>query len=202
MKQSTRPPQLVVLSAPSGAGKTTIARMLAERNPDFRISISATTRKPRFNEKDGVDYHFISEKEFQERVRKGDFLEYEQVHGYYYGTLKSAVEELLRQGYTVIFDIDVNGALNIKKHFPNAILIFIRPPSLEELKRRLRKRQTDDPKEIEKRLKRLPEEYAKAVFFDYDVVNNDLEETVEKITHIIRHHQEKETHVSQQPIQK
>ncbi len=200
MTKQTRPPQLVVLSAPSGAGKTTIARMLAERNPDFRISISATTRKPRFNEQDGVDYHFISEKEFQERIRKGDFLEYERVHGYYYGTLKSAVEELLRQGYTVIFDIDVNGALNIKKHFPNAILIFIRPPSLEELKRRLRKRQTDDPEEIEKRLKRLPEEYAKAVFFDYDVINNDLEETVDKITHIIRHHQEQESHVSQQSL--
>ncbi|NOX36738.1 MAG: guanylate kinase [Calditrichaeota bacterium] len=193
----TGKPQLVVISAPSGAGKTTICKILAERNPDFRISISATTRPPRKTETDGVDYFFISEEEFLKRVEAGEFLEYENVHGHYYGTLRKNVESLLKQGFTVLFDIDVNGAIKIKKQFPEAILIFIRPPSLEELKKRLRERQTEDPQEIERRLQRLPEEYAKAVLFDYDIVNDDLMATVAQIEDIIRTHQRKEQdHVS------
>ncbi len=190
-------PQLVVLSAPSGAGKTTICKRLVERNPDFRISISATTRPPRPGEQDGVDYYFISMEEFQERIQKGEFLEYEQVHGNYYGTLREKVEALLDAGYTVLFDIDVNGALKIKQQFPEAILIFIRPPSLEELKRRLRNRKTEKPEEIEKRLQRLPEEYQKAVFFDYEVVNDNLLKTLLTIEKIIRTKQLTGSHVYQ-----
>ncbi len=200
MSERIHKPQLVVLSAPSGAGKTTICRILARRNPDFKISVSATTRPPRPGEKDGTDYYFISEEEFRKRVEQNDFLEYEKVHGHYYGTLKSKVKELLENNFTVLFDIDVNGALSIKRHFPDAILIFIRPPSLEELKRRLKKRAAEDEGEIEKRLKRLPEEYAKSVFFDYDIINNDLEETVQKITNIIRDHQKRGGYVSDPAI--
>jgi len=190
-------PQLVVISAPSGAGKTTICKILAERNPDFRISISATTRPPRKTETNGVDYFFISEAEFLKRVEAGEFLEYENVHGHYYGTLRKNVESLLKQGFTVLFDIDVNGAIKIKKQFPEAILIFIRPPSLEELEKRLLQRQTEDPQEIERRLQRLPEEYARAVLFDYDIINDDLMATVAQIEDIIRTHQRKDQdHVS------
>lgn len=194
-------PQLVVLSAPSGAGKTTICKMLEQKNQDFKISVSATTRPARFNEKDGVHYYFLTREEFFNRVKQGDFLEYEEVHGNYYGTLKSRVKALLNDGYTVLFDIDVNGALNIKKHFPHAILVFIRPPSMEELRRRLHGRKTDDEKEIEKRLERLPQEYSKAVFFDYDIVNSHVEDTVAHIEEIIREHQRRDSYVSDIPAQ-
>ena len=188
-QDKTHHAKLVAISAPSGAGKTTICKLLAQRNPDFRISISATTRPPRQNEKNGVDYFFLSPEEFQKYIREGKFLEYENVHGHYYGTLKSVVEQLLQKGYTVLFDIDVNGALHIKQQFPETILIFIRPPSLEELKRRLRERKTERPEEIARRLQRLPEEYGKARYFDYDIVNEDLEKTVQQIEEIIRKHQ-------------
>ena len=189
-------PQLIVLSSPSGGGKTTICKLLAEENPDFRISVSATTRKPRPNEKDATDYFFISQKEFFQRVENKEFLEFEEVHGHYYGTLKSTVQDLLDRGFSVLFDIDVNGAMSIKKHYPKAILIFVRPPSLTELKKRLRARKTDNEYDIERRLKRLPVEYAKAEFFDYDIVNHELDKTVNEIHNIIRERQQKETHVS------
>ncbi len=178
--------KLVALSAPSGAGKTTICKELLERNPDFQLSISATTRKARDNEIHGRDYFFLSEDDFLKKVEAGEFLEYEQVHGNYYGTLKSTVDDMLRQGHIILFDIDVNGAINIKKQYPEALLIFIRPPSLEELKERLKNRKADDESEIKKRLERLPEEYAKAVLFDHEVVNEDLVCTIDQIERIVR----------------
>lgn len=187
---------MVVISAPSGAGKTTICNLLAERNENFKISISATTRQPRSNEKDGIDYFFISEEEFKRKVEKDEFLEWETVHGYYYGTLKNQVDELLSQGYHVIFDIDVNGALRINKKYPKAILIFLKPPSVEELKRRLAERRSDEPVEIEKRLQRLPEEYEKSKFFDHEVVNNELDQTLEDIENIIRKSEKPNQNVS------
>jgi guanylate kinase len=187
--------RLVILSAPSGAGKSTICRLLLERNPDFRVSISATTRAPRKTEKDGVHYFFLSEEEFFRKVKNDEFLEHEEVHGNYYGTLKSSVNALMDKGYTVLFDIDVNGALQIKKQHPDAMLVFIRPPSLEELKRRLRNRQTDDEAEIQHRLERLPLEYAKAALFDYDIVNDDLIATVDQIEQLIRKHQHQRANV-------
>jgi guanylate kinase len=189
-------PQLIVLSSPSGGGKTTICKALASRNPELKISVSATTRSPREGETEGVEYHFLSSSEFFRRVENDEFLEYEEVHGNYYGTLKSKVVHLLQDGSSVIFDIDVNGALAIKKKYSEAILIFIRPPSLEELKRRLRARKTEDPTSIEKRLQRLPMEYAKAKYFDYDIVNEDLEKTIRQIQNIVKLHQGKKTYVS------
>lgn len=190
------PPQLVVISAPSGAGKTTICKKLLERNNSFKISISATTRTPRQNEVDGRDYFFLSPEEFQRKIEEGAFLEYEPVHGYYYGTLQSVVEDLLNRGYTVLFDIDVNGALKLKKKFSNSILIFIKPPSIQELRRRLRERKTDDETEIEKRLRRLNKEYEKSKYFDYVIINDDLNMTVSQIEDIIQKHQREAQHVS------
>lgn len=200
MSQQPTKPLLIVLSSPSGGGKTTICKALAASHPELKISVSATTRQPRKSEVDGIDYYFMSEKEFFDRVKNKEFIEYENVHGYYYGTLKTEVEKLLKNGYSVLFDIDVNGALTIKKIFPQAILIFIRPPSLEELKRRLQYRKTDNPQEIEKRLKRLPEEYAKARLFDYDIINDNLEETIQKIYQIINNHQWQGIHASNESI--
>ncbi len=200
MSQQPTKPLLIVLSSPSGGGKTTICKALAASHPELKISVSATTRQPRKSEVHGIDYYFMSEKEFFERVKNQEFIEYENVHGYYYGTLKAEVEKLLKNGYSVLFDIDVNGALTIKKIFPQAILIFIRPPSLEELKRRLQHRRTDNPQEIEKRLKRLPEEYEKARRFDYDIINDNLEETIQKIYQIINNHQWQGIHASNESI--
>jgi guanylate kinase len=181
---------LIVLSAPSGGGKTTVCRELLKIHRDLKISVSATTRSPRPYEKDGVDYYFLTEKDFRQKIRNGEFLEYEEVHGRLYGTLKSEIEKNLSQSNSVIFDVDVKGALRIKEEFPEAILIFIRPPSLEELKRRLLKRKADDTLEIENRLKRLPEEYAHAGQFDYDITNTVLEETIQQISTIINKHRE------------
>lgn len=177
--------QLIVISAPSGAGKTTICKRLMARDHELRMSVSATTRPPRPTEQNGVDYIFLSEDEFNHKVNRDEFLEHEVVHGYDYGTLKSQVDKLLKQGFHVIFDIDVYGALTIKRKYPNAILIFLRPPSLNELKERLRRRKSDNPVEIEKRLKRLPEEYEKSKFFDYVVINDELNKTVEKVEQIL-----------------
>ncbi len=181
-------PKLIVVSAPSGGGKTTICHKLSERNPNFRFSVSATTRPRRPGEKDGVDYFFLSREEFERKIRNDEFLEYEEVFGNLYGTLKSYVRQLLREGHSVLLDIDVKGALQIKSKFPQAVLIFILPPSTEELRKRLLGRKTDDPKEIEKRLKRLPLEYQEGKKFDYQVVNDRLEEAVEQIEKILVNH--------------
>ncbi|RMF59690.1 MAG: guanylate kinase [Calditrichaeota bacterium] len=190
-------PILIVISAPSGTGKTTVCRELLKRNPDFRLSISATTRPPRITEANGVDYFFLSNEEFMDKVRKGEFLEYEKVFGHYYGTLKSTVENYLKEGYSVLFDIDVNGALKIKEHYPDALLIFIKPPSLEELKERLKNRKTDTPEQIQERLSRLPIEYEKSKLFNVQVVNKELQETVLNLEKIIREYQRKLDYVSQ-----
>ena len=181
--------KLVALSAPSGAGKSTICDMLLERNENFQLSISTTSRAPRGGEGHGVEYFFLSEKEFLQKAENGEFLEYEQIHGNYYGTLKSTIEPLLAQGKITLFDVGVYGAMNLKKLYPeNAITFFIHAPSLAELKRRLRLRKTEDEAQIQKRLQRLPEEYARAAFFDYQVVNEDREAITEKIERLIRDH--------------
>jgi len=177
--------KFVVLSAPSGGGKTTIAKMLAKKYKNISISISATTREIRSREEEGKDYYFLSKREFTENIQKENFLEYEKVHGDYYGTLKNRVEELVKQGLTLIFDIDVNGALSIKKKYPEAILLFIKPPSLDELKARLKKRKSESDEAINKRLSRIEFEYRKSEAFDHIIINDNLNHTVEKIEKII-----------------
>lgn len=175
----------IVFSAPSGGGKTTIARMLAKRHENISISISATTRKKRPLEEEGKDYYFLSKPEFNENIQNDNFLEYEEVHGDYYGTLINRVQDLVKQGLMVIFDIDVNGALSIKKKYPEAILIFIKPPSLEELKARLKKRKSESDEAINKRLSRIEFEYKKSEAFDHIIVNDNLNRTVEEIEKLI-----------------
>lgn len=171
----------IVFSAPSGGGKTTIVKMLKEKYPETVISVSATTRPKRPGEVDGVDYYFLSQEEFEQKIKEGKFLEYEQVHGNYYGTLKEVVDEHVRNNRVVLFDIDVNGALSVKKHYPNAILIFIKPPSEEVLVERLKKRRTETEETIRRRLQRLPYEYEQAKKFDYIIVNDDLQTTLKEV---------------------
>lgn len=175
----------IAFSAPSGAGKTTIVKKLADTYDNLNISISATTRKIRPDEKDGVDYHFLSLSEFKKAINEGRFLEYEEVHGNYYGTLIDRVEEATKQANCILFDIDVNGALSVKGHFPDAILIFIKPPSDEELISRLKNRKSENDAAIQKRLERLKFEYKKAEKFDYIVINDQLDHTIEEIERII-----------------
>ncbi len=177
--------RFIVLSAPSGGGKTTIAKMLVKRYDEMSISISATTREKRPQEKEGKDYFFLSKDEFSENVQNDNFLEYEEVHGDYYGTLKNRVEELVDRGKTVIFDIDVKGAISIKKKYPDAILLFIKPPSLEELKTRLNKRKSESEEAINKRLGRIEFEYEQAEKFDYVIINDNLHHTIEQIEDLI-----------------
>lgn len=149
------------------------------------ISISATTRMKRPKEENEKDYYFLSNVEFDENITKDNFLEYEEVHGDSYGTMKSKVEELIAKGKIVLFDIDVKGALSIKKIYPEAILVFIKAPSLEELKSRLRNRKSESDEAIQRRLKRINFEYSQADKFDYIVVNDNLNHTVSAIEDII-----------------
>ncbi len=179
----------IVFSAPSGGGKTTIVKALNERHPETVISVSATTRPKRINEQDGVDYYFLDKKTFEKYIEQNKFLEYEKVHDNYYGTLKEVVEQHIALGKVVLFDIDVNGALAIKKHYPQAILIFLKPPSKEALIERLKKRKTETEASIQKRLNRLPYEYKQAQKFDYILINDDLHKTIKEIEKIILDHE-------------
>jgi guanylate kinase len=177
--------QLIVLSAPSGAGKTTIANILVSQYAEMAISISATTRQKRPREVDGKHYHFMEESRFKEYIKQNKFLEYEKVHGDFYGTLKSHVDQLLEMKKTVVFDIDVKGALSIKRTFPQAILIFIKTPSLSELKNRLKNRKSESEEAIQKRLQRIEYEYAQADKFDHIVINDRLKHAVQQIVDFI-----------------
>jgi len=175
----------IVFSAPSGAGKTTIVRKLAQKHSELSISTSATTRKKREREIDGQDYVFLSREQFNKAIKDGEFLEYEEVHGEYYGTLKKTVDDMIKAGKKVLFDIDVKGAMSVKKYYSQAILFFIKPPNREELISRLKKRQSETEESIEKRLNRLNFEYDQAEKFDHIIINDNLNETIIKIENII-----------------
>ncbi|MDH7603451.1 MAG: guanylate kinase [Melioribacter sp.] len=178
-------PKLFVFSAPSGAGKTTIVKDILKSFPDFKFSVSATTRKKRPGEIDGVDYFFITEDEFKRKIENNEFVEWEKFYDYYYGTLKKTIDENLSNGYTTIFEVDVKGALNIKKVYPDAVLIFIVPPSIDELKERLKKRNTETDEDLRKRLERAQMELSYKDKFDYVVENINLEDAKEKVKKII-----------------
>lgn len=179
--------KLVIFSAPSGSGKTTIVRELLKRFPQFEFSISATSRQPRGAEQNGVDYHFMTNEEFKERVERGEFVEWEEVYtGTCYGTLKSEMERIWAKGNVIIFDVDVMGGINLKKLFgDDACSMFIMPPSVEELERRLRGRGTDSEEVIQKRIAKAEFELSKAPEFDYVVVNDILEDAVNEAETII-----------------
>lgn len=179
--------KLIVFSAPSGTGKTAIKNALVKKDPTLVFSISATTRAKRDGEHDGKDYYFITEAEFKDHIEHNDFIEYDHHFGNYYGTLRMAVEPDLKVGSNVIMDIDVNGALTVKKNFPDqSVLIFIKPPSMEELKKRLMARGTETEETLKIRLARVAEEMDKAHFFDHVVINDTIDRAANEILEIIR----------------
>ena len=180
--------KLIIFSAPSGSGKSTIInKLMSEYGLRGRFSISATSRKPRGSEQDGVEYYFLSEEDFRRRISEGDFLEYEEVYpGCFYGTLRSEVDRTLARGENVILDIDVQGGLNVKKIYGDrALTLFIQPPSIERLRERLERRGTDAPEVIERRLAKAETELSFAPKYDAVIVNDDLEEACQSAARVI-----------------
>jgi guanylate kinase len=177
--------RLIVISAPSGAGKTTIAREILLRNPSLAFSVSATTRPRRATEIDGKDYVFLEKDEFRRRVDAGEFVEWEEIYGEYYGTLRSAIDAALKEGKHLLFDVDVKGGLSIKRAYPQALLIFIAPPSVEELKQRLITRHTENADTLARRLARVPMEMSLGERFDHTVVNDDLATAIQEVQTLV-----------------
>ncbi len=177
---------LIVISAPSGAGKTSIARAILARHPGMRFSVSATTRSRRPGEVDGRDYFFLSREEFRRRVEGGAFAEWEEIYGDLYGTLRSEIEGALGAGESLLFDVDVKGGLSIKGLYPEAVTVFVRPPSVEVLLERLRNRHTEDAATLARRMERVPMEFSLGARFDHAVVNDVLERAVEEVDEIVR----------------
>ena len=175
----------VILSAPSGAGKTTIARELLARRPDVGYAVSCTTRAPRRGEVDGKDYSFVSREEFLERRARDEFAESAEVHGHLYGTLRSEVERVLSSGRHVVMDIDVQGALQFKAAFPGAVTVFVLPPSADVLLQRLRERRTENPEQLIARLRSAVEELRAVEEYRYVVVNDDLQRAIGRVGSII-----------------
>lgn len=181
--------KLIIFSAPSGAGKSTLVQHVLKQ-PGFNLafSISATSRPPRGQEVDGREYYFLSADEFRDKIARGEFLEYEEVYaGCFYGTLRSEVDRIWAAGQNVIFDVDVKGGLNIKRQYGDqALAIFIAPPSLEVLERRLRGRATDSPEKIAERIGKAEYEMAFAPRFDHTIVNDRLEDAQREVAELIR----------------
>lgn len=180
--------RLFVISGPSGAGKGTVIARLREARPDLELSVSATTRSPRPGEVDGVSYHFMSDAQFDELVAQGGFLEWAHVHDHRYGTPRMHVEKVLEHA-SLILEIDPQGAFNVREAMPEAVLVFIAPPSLDVLRQRLEGRGTETPEELEKRLADADEFMKASVRYDEVVVNDVLDETVERLLAIIKSHE-------------
>ena len=178
--------RLLIVSGPSGAGKGTIVSRVMQHSADtIKLSVSATTRKPREGEQDGIHYYFLSQEEFLRRAEKGEFLEYASVHGNYYGTPEPTVQKALREGMDVILEIDVQGAMQIKKNFDDGVYIFILPPSMEELRKRLTQRGTESVQDLEIRMEKALAEIEYLDRYDYAVVNDDLDVAVKEVLSVV-----------------
>ncbi len=177
--------RVFVITGPSGVGKGTLIRGLMERLETLELSVSATTRAPRTGERDGVDYHFLKREDFDRRVAAGDFVEHADYAGRSYGTLRSELEARVSAGVPVVLEIEVQGARQVRAALPQAVQVFIAPPSLEHLRERLEKRGTDDPEEVERRLRVAEAELAAQPEFAHVVVNDSLEEALDQLTEIV-----------------
>lgn len=177
--------QLYVISAPSGAGKTSLIRSLRERRPNLQLSTSHTTRAPRSTEQDGREYHFVDRAKFESMIAAGDFLEHANVYGNYYGTSKRWIEEQIAGDHDVLLEIDWQGAEQVRKLFPQVVGIFILPPSIEELRRRLQARGKDSPEAIERRMSSAREEISHVLEFEYIIVNDRFEQALEEIRSVV-----------------
>ncbi len=179
-------PKLLVMASPSGGGKTSIIKALLQRHPEFQFSVSATTRAMRPGETHGKDYCYLTKERFEELIAAGDLVEHEQLYGNYYGTLKSETDRALNAGASMLFDIDVRGALAIKAMYEaQAVLIFIAPPSIDVLEERLRGRGTEDEATVRRRMERTAMEMEMGKKFDYTVVNEDLAKAIDDVDAII-----------------
>ena len=177
---------IIVISAQSGAGKTTLCSELQRRKPHIKFSVSCTTRPKRVHEVDGVNYHFLSEQRFTEKMQNNEFIEFENVHGYFYGTLRKTLEDALTQQEMILFDVDVNGAMAIKSNYSeNTYTIFILPPSLDDLKKRLIQRGSETEERINKRLERTAQEMEYKDKFDACIINDDLAIAAEELNKLI-----------------
>lgn len=187
MEEKIKPGKIIIFSAPSGSGKTTILNRVREQYENLKFSVSCASRPPRENEVHGKDYYFITLEEFKRKIENDEFVEFEEVYpGKFYGTLKSEVENKLEQGINVAFDVDIHGGLNIKKLYGDrALSVFIQPPSIEELRRRLINRGTDSAEVIEERIGRAAYELSRANEFDTIVVNDDLETAVKDALKVV-----------------
>ena len=174
-----------MISAPSGAGKTTIARAILGAHPTLEFSVSATTRPVRSGEREGRDYFFLTKEEFRRKIEAGDFVEWEEIYGNYYGTLRQEVDRALESGRHILFDMDVKGGLSIRKRYPESLLIFIRPPSLQILQERLRNRKTENEAAVLRRMERVPLEMQLGVAFDYQIVNDDLKRALAEVNAVV-----------------
>jgi guanylate kinase len=178
--------KLIVFSAPSGTGKSTIAKLVLERLPEVKFSVSATTRQKRAGEQEGVSYYFLKKEDFEEKISTGGFIEHEFFFGNHYGTLLDKTVEIIDAGTHILLDLDVKGALNLKRLFPdNSLLLFLKPPSIEVLEERLKGRASEDEESLKERLERARLELTYADRFDEVIVNDNLIKTVETVTALI-----------------
>lgn len=194
-----RPGIVFIVSAPSGAGKTTLTREVLSIYPEMSLSVSCTTRVPRAGETPGKDYRFVSEAVFRRMLAAGDFAEWAEVHGSLYGTPRRVLERRLRGGQDILLDIDVQGARQIKEHFASAVSIFVLPPSLDELRRRLAGRGTDARKNIERRWKNAKHEIEEIQGYDYFIINRDVDESVKQLAAVVAAERLKVCRYTQKP---